>query len=307
MVNSVRGTTRHFRRRTAACATSIAAITLFVAAFVRTDAQVASTARPSITPVFEGWEQNPDGSFNLLFGYYNRTWEEIDIPIGPDNSIEPGGLDQGQPTHFFPRRTRYLFRIRVPKDFGKNEVVWTLTVNGKTQRAYGTLKPDYFTDSMIIQANNGEGSVQGGANNNLPPVLNVEGEQTRHVKVGAPVTLTALASDDGIPRARPGPPSPIPPRSKIIPTSATGLRFSWFVYRGAGKVIFDPSQFKSWEDERDGQDAPQSPGWVTPPVPPGGTWVVRATFHDPGTYVLRGRAHDGGLATSTDITFIVTR
>ena len=57
----------------------------------------------NIAPVYEGFETNPDGSFHLLFGYYNRNWEEqIDVPVGPENYLEPGGPDLGQPTHFFP-------------------------------------------------------------------------------------------------------------------------------------------------------------------------------------------------------------
>ena len=104
-------------------------------------AQESFSSGQNIAPVYEGWEQNPDGSFNLVFGYFNRNWEEeIDVPIGADNTIEPGGPDQGQPTHFLPRRNRFLFRIRVAKDFGKREIVWTLTSHGKTERAYATLK-----------------------------------------------------------------------------------------------------------------------------------------------------------------------
>ena len=54
----------------------------------------------SITGAFEGWFKNPDGSFNLLLGYFNRnTKQELDVPIGPNNRIEPGGPDRGQPTH----------------------------------------------------------------------------------------------------------------------------------------------------------------------------------------------------------------
>ncbi|HAT18099.1 MAG TPA: hypothetical protein DCS76_09915, partial [Gemmatimonadetes bacterium] len=61
----------------------------------------------NIAPVYEGFETNDDGSFNLLFGYYNRNWEEeINVPVGPDNRLEPGGPDQGQPAHFFPRRNQ---------------------------------------------------------------------------------------------------------------------------------------------------------------------------------------------------------
>ena len=49
----------------------------------------------------------------------NSNWlQEFDVPVGPDNSIEPGGPIQGQPTHFYPRRNPFLFTIRVPKDLG---------------------------------------------------------------------------------------------------------------------------------------------------------------------------------------------
>ena len=73
----------------------------------------------SIAPAYEGWEQNDDGSFNLVFGYMNRNWEQVlQIPVGPDNSIDPGGPDHGQPTYFLPRRSRFVFKIRVPADFG---------------------------------------------------------------------------------------------------------------------------------------------------------------------------------------------
>src|SRR5262245_54243177 len=57
----------------------------------------------NIAPIFDGWEQNPDGSFNMVFGYLNRNYEEVvDVPIGPSNHLEPGGPDQGQPARFFP-------------------------------------------------------------------------------------------------------------------------------------------------------------------------------------------------------------
>ena len=77
----------------------------------------------NIAPVYEGWEQNVDGSFDLIFGYFNRNWNEwIDVPAGTANTIEPGGPDQGQPTHFLPRRNQFVFRVRVPKDFGCTKI-----------------------------------------------------------------------------------------------------------------------------------------------------------------------------------------
>ena len=86
-------------------------------------AQPSFATGQTISPAYEGWERNPDGSFNLVFGYMNRNWEEeIDVPIGLDNSIAPGRPDQGQPTHFLPRRSRFVFRIRVPADFGDKEL-----------------------------------------------------------------------------------------------------------------------------------------------------------------------------------------
>jgi hypothetical protein len=296
------------RRRFAACGVLVAA----VAAFPRASAQVISTGQ-DVVPVFEGWELNADGTFNLVFGYFNRNWEEeMDIPIGPGNGIEPGGPDQGQPTHFLPRRNRFLFRIRVPGDFGKKEIVWTLTTRGKTTRAYGTLKADYFIDDIVIMNNSGAGGAGGGNPDtigNRPPVLKLEGDTHRAIKVGQPVALAAVATDDGKPRARamPPPQSEAARAARGTPNSATGLRLSWFVYRGAGNVTFDPPQIEVWEDYRDGTNSPWSLGWRTPPAPSEGRWVSRATFTEPGTYVLRCLAHDGGLSAFADVTFAVSR
>src|SRR4029453_12177817 len=44
-----------------------------------------------VTGAFEGWFENPDGSRSFLVGYLNRNFEqELDVPIGPNNRIEPG-------------------------------------------------------------------------------------------------------------------------------------------------------------------------------------------------------------------------
>ena len=261
-----------------------------------------------VVPAYEGWEQNPDGSFNLVFGTLNRNWEEeLHIPIGPDNRIEPGGPDHGQPTWFLPRRNRFLFRIRVPADFGDKELVWTLTSpNGETKRAYGTLLPDYYMDNNVRMANNGAG-VSGELFKNVGPTLDVHGESTRKAKVGQAITLTAAAHDeDELPRRRAmRAVDPARPTS-LTPIAATGLRLSWFLYRGAVPVTFDPVQTKVWEDTRANSNSPWGAGWETPEPPPDNKWVVRATFREPGTYVLRCIAHDGGLGTYEDVTFTVT-
>ena len=260
----------------------------------------------NIAPVYEGWEQNADGSFDLIFGYFNRNWDEwIDAPAGAANSIEPGGPDQGQPTHFLPRRNQFVFRIRVPRDFGNRELVWTLTTNGKTEKAYGTLKPDYVVNATVMAANFGAGGQTGTMPDlagNVAPVLKLEGERTRRVRVGEPVSLIAVATDDGKPRVRQMQNFGM----RTVPNSATGLRLVWFKYRGAGDVTFDPPQFSAWEDTRNGANSPWAPGWRTPPTPTGNKWETRATFKTPGEYVLRCVAHDGAITAIENITVVVT-
>src|SRR5204862_8103273 len=84
-------------------------------------AQVQYSRGQNVAPVFEGWEHNPDGTYSMVFGYLNRNYEEqVDIPLGNENSVTVGGEvfgDKGQPTHFYPRRQRFQFRVVVPKDW----------------------------------------------------------------------------------------------------------------------------------------------------------------------------------------------
>src|ERR1700682_2275936 len=117
-----------------------------------TDDGIKYARGQNVVPAFEGWVANPDGTFSLVFGSWNRNWEEhMFIPIGPDNHIDPGGPDLGQPTHFAPRRGKNLFEVVVPKDFGKREVVWTLTSRGRTEKAFGALvKEEVLTRQMVL-------------------------------------------------------------------------------------------------------------------------------------------------------------
>jgi hypothetical protein len=277
-----------------------------------------------LNPAYEGWIPNADGSFTLVFGYMNSNWQqEFDIPVGAQNAIEPGGPDQGQPTHFYPRRNPFLFSIRVPKDFGAKELIWTLTANGKTEKAYASLKNDYQIDPQVISTEVGGdfGSLRDELRTNLPPDLSVA-ETKRNVKIGEPVTLTAVARDpDNIP-ARRGPAKPLPegqaptisaaalyrPPSSVVAQSGPGLRFSWIVYRGnAAAVSFTPDQMKTWTDTRAYANSPWSPPWTIPLPPADNKWLTHVTFSEPGTYVLRGVASDGSLFTYENVTVIVTK
>lgn len=267
----------------------------------------------TLSPAYEGWEVNDDGSFNLVFGYLNRNWAQTPyVPVGPDNYFEPGEADRGQPTYFLPRRNRFVFRIPVPADFGEQELVWTVTVNGTTEKAYATLKRDYYIDHLVVQANYGAGGAAGTTPelpDNEAPALAIEGPAQRTVRVGEPLTLSAVSTDDGKPRARGlGQASTRVQLSRPITTdTATGHRLSWFVYRGPGdNVTFSPEQISVWEDTRDGMNSPWSLGFVTPDPPEDGRWATEATFSAPGDYLLRAIAHDGGLATTADLTVSVT-
>jgi hypothetical protein len=142
----------------------------------------------------------------LLFGYMNRNWlEEVDVPVGPDNMLSPGPADQGQPTHFLPRRNRFIFRVRVPADWGDKEMVWTLTTNGKTEYAFASLLTDYRVDNMVISSETGAlgaGSSSPESRMNVPPVVRVIGDSELTARVGQPFTLVAEVTDDGLPMSR---------------------------------------------------------------------------------------------------------
>ena len=275
----------------------------------------------SVSPAYEGWMYNEDGSITMYFGYMNSNWlQEFDVPIGPDNSIEPGGPDQGQPTHFYPRRNPFLFTIKVPKDLGSKELIWTLTASGKTEKAYASLKTDYQIDAQVISTEVGGdfGSLRDELRTNIPPKLEVQGEKRRAVRVGEAVALAVFAADpDNLPARRETRPPANPanianliyrPPSSIVASSGPGLRFSWTVYRGnANAVTFTPDQMKTWTDTRAYGNSPWSPPYTIPVPPADNMWSATARFAEPGTYVLRGVASDGSLFTYENITVTVTK
>src|SRR5437879_13831014 len=81
----------------------------------------------NVQPVFEGWEPKRDGTYDFVFSYLNRNLgEDVSIPIGRENSLEPGGPDRGQPTYFYSGRREFGFRVNVPKEFAQSEWVWKL-------------------------------------------------------------------------------------------------------------------------------------------------------------------------------------
>ena len=265
----------------------------------------------NISPAYEGWEIS-EGSRYFVFGYMNRNWEEeIDIPVGPDNSFNVGAADQGQPTHFLPRRNRFVFRVRVPDGFTeKDELIWTVTAHGKTEKAYASLRMDYVIDDVVKASETGAlgaGSSSPEVRANRPPGLQIR-ETPQTVKVGQSLNLIAEVEDDGIPKRKANDSSvrlALLPPTRITVGKNLGLHISWFVYRGSGKAAFDPPQVKVWEDTRAGANSPWAPVWIPDPIPADGKITTRVVFEQPGTYILRCRADDGALTTDKEITIVV--
>ncbi len=290
----------------------------------------------NIEVAYEGWRPLEDGTFNFMFGYMNENWEEeIDIEVGENNFLSPGPADRGQPTHFLPRRNRFTFEVNVPSDWGDRELVWELTVRGETRRAYATLKPDYLVDNMVIASETGSlgaGTSSPESRANIAPVVTlqgdtVDGKHMRTVRVGEPLSFDTNLVDDGVPRTR----SMVDTVRAIaagsgegtteqmvqnqmalrIPWKPTvqkinGLFLSWNVYRGAGKVTFDPPQPKVWEDTRPGSNSAWGLSWSPPEIPANGMIGTTVTFEEPGEYVLWGRGDDGGLYHDAYMTVTVT-
>jgi hypothetical protein len=247
-------------------------------------AQVQYARGQDVAPTFEGWERNADGTFSMAFGYLNRNYEEeLDIPVGPANNIEASAGasgDRGQPTHFYPRRQRFLFRVVVPADWDKQQkVIWTLTSHGRTNQAKGWLEPEWELSEDVVIENMGGGVPDP---NNKPPTLTIG--EVPGITLPDAATLTASATDDGLPK--PYRRAPSNPDRDSQPRRPRGVQIKWIQFRGPGKVTFDPAASQVVYGEAV-------------------TLTSKVSFGAPGTYVLRATANDGQLFTSRDITVIV--
>jgi hypothetical protein len=245
-------------------------------------------------PTLEGWIKNPDGSFDYVFGYYNRNQEqELVIPPGPDNLITPGPADQGQPTYFMVKRQPRIFRLRVPKDFGDKSVTWAITANGHTEKVVAKLIPAYEKEERFIETNNNTTIEMGQVDVNKPPTILLPTALSATTK--APLTLTATVTDDGLPkprvvqvdrpdRAQEAAPSPLDrfksQRNSNGGRRPVGPRVTWQVYRGTGRVTFESPMTLVVNGKADN--------------------TVR--FSAPGSYTLIATASDGKLITAQRVT-----
>ena len=285
-------TAQHSLRRAAIAA----ALLLFTSLMVSADGQLLPSAPKkafgaSISPAFEGWYDNPDGSHTFLIGYYNRNWgTEIDVPIGPNNRFEPGDADRGQPTHFLPNRGFGMFTVTVPKSTPITEKLWwALTVNGVTQRVSFYMSPDY---NITPQQASEESP---GGKYNRPPVLrfaeggpviqnpiaSLAGATERTATAGVPMPLTFFVEDDALYSS--GSNAPMERAPKIV-----GVIVS--KYRGPGTVTIGKDHEKLTAT-RGGK----------PAEPYAGKGATTVVFSEPGNYVLHVTVNDlsgpGGGAT----------
>jgi len=217
----------------------------------------------SVTPAFEGWYQNADGTYSLLVGYFNRNRSQtLDIPVGPNNKVEPGPIDQGQPTHFQVGRQWGVFVIKVPKDFGTKAITWTITANGETQSIPLTLNKNYPIEPYEEK---GMG--------NKPPVFTFAGTPftgpptavaaTLDGAVGQPVTISFAVAD----------PKQTKQGSEARSARSPGVAsVSFHKFRGPGPITFDPARIATKTQDE--------------------TVTTKATFSLPGEYLVRVQGND---------------
>ena len=213
----------------------------------------------NVIPVYDGWFENPEGSYTLCFGYFNMNTEQsLDIPLGPENRIEPAQYDGLQPTHFDPvpdpaltskyRHHWCVFSVTVPDDFGTQEIVWTLATQGDELVVPGWLLPEYILDEPT---SSGRGA--------SAPFLKLEEEgaelqgrtglwsRPRTVRVNEPLDLTAWIQHD-----------------------EPGTWLGWTKHQGPGDVTFGEEEIRLDTAE--------------------GAARTTVSFSEPGSYVVRVQA-----------------
>lgn len=221
----------------------------------------------NVYPAYEGWFQNEDGTYTLLIGYYNRNKKQVlDVPIGPANRIEPGGPDQGQPTHFVVGRGWGTIAIKVPKDFGDKKLTWTLTTNGKTVTGQFGLTKGYQIEPYLDAAMGNKPPVFKFSENGealTGPPKPLSAAPVLAGVVGEPVTISAWLTDDGHEEPATGGAAAAAPRRPRLSATLTK-------YRGPGDITFANNRPAVEKDK----------------------FSTTATFSMPGEYVIRIEGND---------------
>jgi len=245
-------------RRSCAGLATILAFAFFCSAYP------AAQFEKTISTTFDGWRQLPDGSYDLVFGYMNRNTSEVEVQLGPANTVEPAPADRAQPTTFLPGRQRDAFRIHVPKNF-TGKLVWTVSYAGTTQSATGSLDQNYSLD----------------VGDPDPPV--VAGGPDRTIRLADSVQLSPVVT--------PAPPAKETGDSPVVARQSRGGRITvwWSKFRGPGRVSFgEGTAPPAAEGGPTGREFAMGTFRVTCTVPLNSTCgATTARFSAPGTYWLR--------------------
>lgn len=260
------------------------AVALASGVFLSAQAQLPSAPKlqfgGSVTGAFEGWFDNADGSHTFLVGYFSRNTEQaLDIPIGPNNRIEPGGPDLGQPTHFLPGRNVGMFTVTVPKEFSKQQkLTWTLVANGHTTSIPLRLHTDYNVSPFAEDAAVGNRPPivkfdEKGATVTGPVASMAKAAQSRTTTVAAPLALSLWADDDAKYSSGTNAPMRNPPPP---------VEVHWSKFRGPGTVTFQPTDTPKLDVLKGGKVG----------EPFSGKGAVTAKFSEPGDYALLAMVTD---------------
>jgi hypothetical protein len=222
-----------------------------------------------------------------------------------------------------------MFKVRVPKDWGNKDLVWTLTHRGHTEKAYATLKDFWQINNNVYHQNRSGPGRQGDPNTG--PRATLLGAATRTIQLSESLPLEVAVIDDGLPRvagrggaqvaaggrgaqASPGGAAPPPAEGRTgAPPAAAGA--------GQGRAAPPPSIIPPRQ-----YPITQMVVRLDAGMPLGVIWVLHrrsgdgnvtfspskvrvvdgrasttARFSEPGAYVLRGYADDGILLDSVEV------
>lgn len=236
------------------------------------------TSGDLIAPFFDGWIRNEDRSVTMVFGFMNRNTKEIvDIPLGPNNYIEPAQFDGAQATHFpvYDRpgfrgiRERGAFAVTVPADMAGTEIVWTLKHAGHSYSIPGRDKSTAYQMSNEPLA---LGSLNPAIRFDMDGTESTDREGIYASKittaVGKPLNLSAYVQDRG---EREG----YEVKSLLFPVGT-----EWILHQGPAKPDFETAAI-SGRERGQGDGGEMGNGWSSV--------QTQATFWEPGEYVIRLR------------------
>jgi hypothetical protein len=207
----------------------------------------------------------------------------VEIPLGPDNFIQPKEFDGRQPTSFPPvvfdgpeggrgrpdrrDRERGVFTVTVPAGY-TGDVVWTLRHRGQTYSVPGRSKNTAYSLRWPMAMGSMPPLLRFGANGPTGRgPTGIDGGPVQ-ASVGAPLSLSVSLVDDS------------KREKESIEVKAPGanakaaMNVIWYKHSGPGPVTFAPAK----------QPIPELQGTAT----------TAATFKQPGEYVIRVRADNFG-------------